>query len=41
MDREIKNYVNETPSESPLIHKFREINKHRWISRKGFIPQIK
>lgn len=38
MDREIKNYVNETPSESPLIHKFREINKHLWISRKGFIP---
>lgn len=37
MDREIKNYVNETPSESPLKHDFRVVNKRKWMNNKGFI----
>jgi hypothetical protein len=33
----IPNYVNATPSESPLVHKFRNIEKDKWVSNKGFI----
>ena len=33
----IPNYVNATPSESPLNHNFRDINKQRWINKSGFI----
>lgn len=36
-DNFIPNYVNATPSESPLIHKFREVKKKKWINRNGFI----
>lgn len=37
INRDIKNYVQETPSESPLVHKFREVEKSKWMSRKGFV----
>ncbi len=33
----IKNYVNITPSNSPLLYKFRNENKTKWMSKKGFI----
>ena len=33
----IPNYVNATPSESPLLHKYRDVNKKKWINRIGFI----
>ena len=33
----IKNYVNITPSYSPLLYKFRNENKTKWMSKKGFI----
>jgi hypothetical protein len=33
----IPNYVNATPSESPLLHKYRDVNKKRWINRNGFL----
>jgi len=33
----IKNYVSQTPSESPLNYKFRKTNKSKWIIKKGFI----
>ena len=36
-DNFIPNYVNASPSESPLIHKYREVNKKKWINGKGFI----
>ena len=36
-DREIKNYVNETPSENPFKYKFRDKNKRKWINYKGFM----
>ena len=36
VNRDIKNYVNNTPSESPLLHKFRPVNKEKWINKKGF-----
>lgn len=32
----IPNYVNLTPSESPLNHHFRDIKKSKWINEKGF-----
>ena len=32
----IKNYVQLTPSESPLNHKFRDVQKSKWITEKGF-----
>ena len=32
----ISNYVAATPSESPLNHNFREVNKTKWINRRGF-----
>ena len=32
----ISNYVSATPSKSPLIHNFREVNKNKWINKKGF-----
>lgn len=32
----IKNYVQLTPSESPLNHKFREVQKSKWMTEKGF-----
>jgi hypothetical protein len=32
----IKNYVNATPSNPPVIYKFRDINKNKWINKKGF-----
>lgn len=35
-DRYISNYVNMTPSEPPVNHKYREINKKKWITEKGF-----
>lgn len=34
---DIKNFVNATPSESPLVYKFRRVNKTKWISGNGFI----
>ena len=33
----IKNYVNITPSNSPLLYKFRNESKTKWMSKKGFI----
>ena len=33
----IQNYVQMTPSESPLNFKFRMENKNKWITKKGFI----
>ena len=33
---EIKNYVNQTPSRPPSAHKFREINKDKWIDKNTF-----
>ena len=33
----IQNYVMETPSEPPVTHKFREIHKEKWISKRSFI----
>ena len=32
----ISNYVSATPSQSPLNHNFREVNKNKWINKKGF-----
>ena len=32
----ISNYVSATPSESPLNHNFREVNKTKWLNKKGF-----
>ena len=32
----ISNYVAATPSESPLNHNFREVNKTKWINKRGF-----
>ena len=32
----ISNYVQKTPSEFPLNHKFRETNKKKWLIKKGF-----
>ncbi len=32
----ISNYVRATPSESPLCHHFRDVNKSKWIDKKGF-----
>ena len=32
----ISNYVSATPSESPLCHNFREVNKDKWVNKKGF-----
>ena len=32
----ISNYVQLTPSESPLNHKFRDVEKKKWITQKGF-----
>lgn len=33
----IENYVSMTPSENPNDHKFRSVNKKRWITEKGFL----
>ena len=33
----IPNYVQMTPSQNPLNHKFREEKKDKWITKKGFI----
>lgn len=33
----IGNYVQMTPSESPLNFKFRVDNKNKWLTKKGFI----
>ena len=33
----ISNYVQMTPSENPLNHKFRSENKEKWMTKKGFI----
>lgn len=33
----ISNYVSATPSESPLNHNFREVNKTKWVDKKGFV----
>ena len=35
-DNFIQNYVMATPSEPPVCHKFREVNKNKWINKKGF-----
>ena len=35
-DRYISNYVNMTPSEPPVNHKYRDVNKKKWITEKGF-----
>ena len=32
----ISNYVTATPSESPLCHNFRDVNKDKWVNKKGF-----
>jgi hypothetical protein len=32
----IPNYVTATPSESPLLFKFRNVSKNKWINPKGF-----
>ena len=32
----IPNYVTATPSESPLLFKFRDVSKDKWINPKGF-----
>ena len=32
----IQNYVSATPSDSPLNHNFREVNKNKWVNKKGF-----
>ena len=34
----IPNYVNATPSESPLNYKFREVKKMKWLNKNGFYP---
>ena len=36
-DNFISNYVAATPSEPPLCHNFRDVQKNKWISKKGFI----
>jgi hypothetical protein len=33
----IKNYVQQTPSKPPVLHSFREVEKKKWMSQKGFI----
>ena len=33
----IKNYVQMTPSQPPVLYSFRPIHKDKWISKKGFI----
>ena len=33
----ISNYVQLSPSENPSTHKFRNVNKNKWITNKGFI----
>lgn len=35
--RDIGNFVGGTPSEPPVIHKFREVNKDKWVSPTNFI----
>lgn len=35
--RDIENFVGGTPSEPPVIHKFREVNKNKWVSPTNFI----
>ena len=32
----ISNYVTATPSESPLLYKYRNVSKDKWINPKGF-----
>ena len=32
----IPNYVGMTPSENPKTHKFRMVNKNKWLTNKGF-----
>ena len=32
----ISNYVTATPSESPLLFRFRDVSKDKWINPKGF-----
>lgn len=29
----IKNYVNQSPSDSPLAHVFREVNQSKWLGK--------
>lgn len=33
----IKNYVQQTPSKPPVLYNFRDIEKKKWMSQKGFI----
>ena len=33
----VPNYVNLTPSESPLDYKFRQDNKNNWVAKSNFI----
>lgn len=32
----IKNYVAGTPAQFPLLHKFREVHKEKWVGKKNF-----
>jgi hypothetical protein len=32
----IPNYVGQTPSQVPVLHKFREVNRKRWVGSKNF-----
>jgi hypothetical protein len=33
----ISNYVGATPSQFPLLHKFREVDKKKWVAPKNFV----
>ena len=32
----IPNYVGLTPGENPKNHEFREVDKNKWMNKKGF-----
>ena len=36
-ENEIPNYVTATPSEPPLLYKYRNVSKDKWINPKGFL----
>jgi hypothetical protein len=33
----ISNYVGLTPSQIPVLHRFREVDKKKWIAPKNFL----
>jgi hypothetical protein len=33
---EIENYVGKDPSEPPLLHRFRDVEKDKWVNGAGF-----